>query len=64
MCSYKHGVDMITDLISQMDIDKMQFGFMPGCETTNAIFILRQIQKKYLAKKKSVLYSCRFRERF
>ena len=55
---------MITDLISQMDIDKMQFGFMPGCGTTNAIFILRQIQKKNLANKKSVLYTCRFRESF
>ena len=47
-----------------MDIDKMQFGFMPGCGTTNAIFILRQTQKKNLANKKSVLYTCRFRESF
>ena len=31
--------------------DKMQFGFMPGSGTTNAIFIFRQLQQKYLAKK-------------
>ena len=27
----------------------MHFGFMPGCDTTAAIFILRYIQEKYLA---------------
>ena len=35
----------------QVDIDKMQLGFMPRSGTTNAIFILRQLQEKYLAKK-------------
>ena len=25
----------------QIDIDRIQFGFMPGCSTTDAIFILR-----------------------
>ena len=33
----------------------MQFGFMPGCETKNAIFILRQLQEKYLEKKEFAL---------
>ena len=32
----------------------MQFGFMPGCGTTNAIFILGQILEKYLVKKKNL----------
>ena len=30
----------------------MQFGFMAGKSTTNAIFIVRQLQEKYLARKK------------
>ena len=32
-----------------INIDEMQCGFMPGCCTTDAIFILRQLQKKYMA---------------
>ena len=31
-------------------IDSMQFGFMSGRGTTDAIFIVRQLQEKYLAK--------------
>ena len=29
-------------------IDSMQFGFMAGKNTTDAIFIVRQLQEKYL----------------
>ena len=35
-----------------MEIDEIQFGYMPECGTTNAIFILRQLQEIHLAKKK------------
>ena len=35
-------------------IDDMQFGFMAGKGTTDAIFIVRQLQEKYLAKKKDL----------
>jgi hypothetical protein len=35
-------------------IDEMQFGFMSGKGTTDAIFIVRQLQEKYLAKKKEL----------
>ena len=35
----------------QVDIDEMQFGLIPEYGTTNTIFILRQLQEKYLAKK-------------
>ena len=38
-------------------INDMQFGFMPGCGTTDAIFIVRQLQKKFLDKDKSLYFS-------
>ena len=38
----------------RIEIDSMQFGFMPGRSTTDAIFILRQLQEKYLAKDKTL----------
>ena len=38
----------------QVSIDDMQFGFMPGRGTTDAIFIIRQLQEKYLAARKSL----------
>ena len=40
----------------QVLIDNMQFGFMPGKGTTEAIFIMRQVQKKHPAKKKKLYY--------
>ena len=40
----------------QVSIDNMQFGFMPGNGTTDAIFIMRQVQEKHQAKKKKKLY--------
>ena len=33
----------------QVRIDDMQFGFLPGKGTTDAIFIVRQLQEKHLA---------------
>ena len=46
--------DRIVDsLIRQMvSIDDSQFGFVPGRGTTDAIFVVRQLQEKYLAANK------------
>ena len=39
-----------------VDIDKMQFGFVSGRSATDAVFIVRQLQEKYLAFKKPLLF--------
>ena len=41
----------------QVSIGNMQFDFMSGKGTTDAIFIMRQVQKKYQAMKK-MYYAC------
>ena len=40
-----------------VNIDEMQFGFVPGKGTTDAIFIARQLQEKYLAKEKKLYFA-------
>ena len=40
----------------QVPIDNMQFGFMPGKGTTDAIFIMRQVQEKHQPKNKKLDY--------
>ena len=40
---------LIRQLVS---IDNSQFGFVPGRGTTDAIFVVRQLQEKYLAANK------------
>lgn len=39
----------------QVDINNMQFGLMLGLSTTDAIYILRQMQEKHLIRKKLFL---------
>ena len=41
------------EIRSSITIDDMQFGFMPGRGTIDAIFIVRQLQEKFLAKNKN-----------
>ena len=44
---------IVNSLIRQLvSIDNSQFGFVPGRGTTDAIFVVRQLQEKYLAAKK------------
>ena len=40
-----------------VSIDNMQFSFMPGKGTTDAIFIMRQVQEKHQSKKKKLYYA-------
>ena len=35
----------------------MQFGFMPGRGTTDAIFIVRQLQEKFLEKNRNLYFA-------
>ena len=40
---------------SQVDINDMQFGFIPGSSTTAAIYFLQQMQEKHFATSTSLL---------
>ena len=49
---------MLESFIRNMvDIDEMQFGFVPGWGTTDAIFIVRQLQEKHIAAKKPLYFA-------
>ena len=52
-------VERIIEVIIRdiVNIDEMQFGFMPGRGTTDAIFILRQIQEKYINKNRNLYFA-------
>jgi len=41
----------------KVKIDAMQFGFMPGKGTTNAIFTVRQMQEEYGSKGKKLYFA-------
>ena len=40
-----------------MKIDDMQFGFVPGKGTVDAIFMVRQMQEKFLEKRKDLFFA-------
>lgn len=58
----EHTMKVFERIIEQkiredVDIDDMQFGFMPGKGTMDAIFIARQLQERYLGKKKKLYFA-------
>ena len=51
---------IVDGLIRQLvSIDDSQFGFIPGRGITDAIFVVRQLQEKYLAANKRLHGFCR-----
>src|SRR5260221_11755091 len=42
---------------NMVTVDDMQFGFMPGKGTTDAIFLVRQMQEKHYCKKKKLYFA-------
>ena len=53
---------IVDDLIRQLvSIDDSQFGFVPDRGTTDGIFVVRQLQEKYLAANKRLLWTWRRR---
>jgi hypothetical protein len=41
----------------RVKIDDMQFGFTPGKGTTDAIFVVRQLQEKFRSKRQTLYYA-------
>ena len=58
----EHGMKVIEQVLAkrireQVKIDDMQFGFTQGKSTTDAIFIVRQLQEKFRAKDRTLFYA-------
>ena len=58
----EHGMKVVERLLEKrlrrlVKVDQIQFGFMPGKSTMNAIFILRKMQESYLEKNRK-LFIC------
>ena len=67
-CSYRpiklleHGMKVLESVLEKrlrgkLSISDMQFGFMPGRGTTDAIFVVRQLQEKFMEKNKKLYYA-------
>ena len=59
---YYHVIKVIERVVENLmhetvNIDEMQFGFCLCRGTTDAIFILRQLQEKYLAKHRILVFA-------
>ena len=47
---------MLTSLLINLQTDDVQFGFLKGKGTTDAIFIVRQMQENFRVKDKKLYY--------
>lgn len=47
------------EIIKVIDTSEMQFGFIPGRETIDTIFIAQQLKENYIGKKNPSLCYCR-----
>ena len=57
----EHGMKVMERILEKrlrdkISIDEMQCGFMPGRGTVDAIFMVRQLEEKYLSRKKKLYY--------
>ena len=48
---------LVSFIQEMVDIDAMQFGFVPGRGTTDAIFIIHQLQEKFMAANKPLYFA-------
>ena len=58
----EHGMKVVERLLEKkieiiVKIEKIQFGFMPGKGTVDAIYIVRRVQESFIEKKKN-LFMC------
>src|SRR6267154_698996 len=65
-CSSYRGIKLLDHVLKVLErvieawvrkmvkLEEMQFGFSPGKGTTDAIFIVRQVQEKFLGKQKEL----------
>ena len=58
----EHGMKVLEGVLEKrlrqkVKIDDMQFGFVPGKGTVDAIFMVRQLQEKFLEKRKDLFFA-------
>ena len=58
-CQIMKLLERVLDLLirEMVNIDEMQFRFVPGRGTTDTIFIVCQLQEKYIAAKKPIYFA-------
>ena len=59
----EHGRKIVEKVLQRkiqelVNIDVMQFGFMPGRGTTDALFVVRRMQEECRGKKKKLYVFC------